>query len=75
MTSYHNYSRTSLIRTPLIRISGYYVQIFIEIQVSTMVFQLTLLRLIRTPEKANKFLLSVGVHINEVLLYVIFTFS
>ena len=34
-----------------------------------MVFQLILLRLIRTPDKANKFLPSVGVRINEVLLY------
>ena len=36
-----------------------------------MIFQLISLRLIRTPDKANKFWPSVGVRINEVILYMI----
>ena len=36
-----------------------------------MFFQLILLRLIRTPDKANKFWPSVGGRINEVLLWAV----
>ena len=37
-----------------------------------MVFQWILLRLIRTPDKANKFRPSVGVRVNEVLLCILY---